>query len=124
MTLDPLSSPNPYRPYVVPLDHSPHLISPNKSSPKDLLADLDIPTDYLDNPELSDLISSLVTKGISKYAAIFIRQPFETVKTIMQVQHLSLPGLKPFPPTPSRRNAMDSDDDIDEADFPVTVIDW
>jgi hypothetical protein len=123
MSLDPLSSPNPYRPYVVPLESSPHLISPNKSSPRDLLADLDIPTDYLDNPELSDLISNLVTKGISKYAAIFIRQPFETVKTIMQVQYLALPGPTPFPTTPSRRNAMDSDEDFDEVVPSMTAID-
>jgi hypothetical protein len=116
MSFDPSYSPNPYRPYVVPIDSSPSVLSPSKSSARDLLADLDIPTDYLDNPEFSDLLSNLVTKGLSKYASIFIRQPFEIVKTTMQVQCLASPGQRKFPPLqPSRRRGMlENDDNYDD----------
>lgn len=116
MSFDPLSSPNPYRPYVVPIDPSPSVLSPSKSSARDLFADLDIPTDYLENPEFSDLVSNLVSKGLSKYASIFIRQPFEIVKTMMQLQYLTPPGYGKFPlPQPSRRRGMlESDDNSDD----------
>jgi hypothetical protein len=87
-------SPNPYRPYVVPQHATPTLATPHSgTSPRDLLADLDIRTDYLQNPELGDLISDLVMRGISKYTATFIRQPFEIVKTTMQVQYLPTAGF-------------------------------
>src|SRR6202035_1546191 len=109
-----IPSPNPYRPYVVPLESSPHLISPSRSTPRDLLADLDIPTDYLENPELSELVSNLVTQGISKYASIFIRQPFEIVKTTMQVQYIAVAGnIRPISPARSRKHVLDSDEEFD-----------
>jgi hypothetical protein len=116
MSFDPLSSPNPYRPYVVPIDPSPSVLSPSKSSARDLFGDLDIPTDYLENPEFSDLVSNLVTKGLSKYASIFIRQPFEIVKTIMQLQYLTPVGHGKFPlPQPSRQRGMlETDDNSDD----------
>ena len=116
MSFDPSFSPNPYRPYVVPIDPSPSVLSPSKSSARDLFADFDIPTDYLENPEFGDLVSNLVTKGLSKYASIFIRQPFEIVKTTMQVQYLAQPGQRKFPPPePRRRRGMlESDDDYDD----------
>ena len=113
MPNDTLPSPNPYRPYVVPLDSSHHLISPSRSTPRDLLADLDIPTDYLENPELSELLSSLFTQGISKYAAVFIRQPFEVVKTIMQVQYISLLGRRPASPPAKRKYVLDTEDEFE-----------
>ena len=116
MSFDPSYSPNPYRPYVVPIDSSPTVLSPSKSSARDLLADLDIPTDYLENPEFSDLLSNLLTKGFSKYVSIFIRQPFEIVKTTMQVQYLAPPGQRKFPPPqPSRqRRMLENDNDYDD----------
>lgn len=111
MSQDHLSSPNPYRPYVIPLDGpSSIVVSPSKSSPRDLLADLDIPRDYLENPELSDLVSDLVSKGVSKYASIFIRQPFEIVKTTMQVQYVPNRSTRQSPTRPPR--PLDSDDDF------------
>lgn len=116
MSFDLSSSPNPYRPYVVPIDPSPSILSPSKSSARDIFADLDIPTDYLENPEFSDLVSNLVTKGLSKYASICIRQPFEIVKTTMQVQYLAPPGQRKFPsPKPSRwRGMSESPDNYDD----------
>lgn len=122
MSNDTLPSPNPYRPYVVPLESTPHLISPSRSTPRDLLADLDIPTDYLENPELGDLVSSLVTQGISKYASIFIRQPFEIVKTVMQVQYLPVSGIRPISPARPRRHVLDSDEEFDVHPFPCAII--
>jgi hypothetical protein len=112
MSFDTENSPNPYRPYVIPLDPIPYHTSPSKSSAQDLLADLDFPTSYLENPEFSDLVSYLATKGLSKYASILIHQPFEIVKTTMQVQYLAKPGQRKFPP-PSRRR-FDSDEDFDD----------
>jgi hypothetical protein len=120
MSYNPASSPNPYRPYVVPLDPAPSTV-PSKPSPRDLLADLDISTDYFENPEFSGLVSNLVTKGISKYASTFIRQPFEIVKTIMQVQHLIPLEQRKFPPPPppprrlrSRGNILESDEELED----------
>ena len=116
MSYDPVSSPSPYRPYVVPLDPSPSLLNSSKSSARDLLADLDIPTDYLETPEFSDMLTNLLTKGLSRYASVFIRQPFEIVKTIMQVQYLGRPGPTVFPPLPpqSRRGRSESEDEYDD----------
>jgi hypothetical protein len=113
MSEDYLSSPNPYRPYVVPIDSSPHIITPSKS-PRDFLADLDIPRDYLENPELSDLVSDLVTKGVSKYASVFIRQPFEIIKTVMQVQYVPNPGTRTAVLPVRKPRRLDSDDEFDD----------
>lgn len=113
MPNDTFRSSNPYRPYVVPQNASPSLVSPNAAaSPRDLLADLDIPTDYLQNPELGDLVSDLLMRGISKYAATFIRQPFEIVKTTMQVQYLAGPGQSSFPSTPSRPRSYSDESEV------------
>lgn len=113
MSYDPISSPSPYRPYVVPLDPSPSILNSSKSSPRDLLADLDIPTDYLETPEFSDMLTNLITKGLSRYASVFIRQPFEIVKTTMQVQYLGRPGPTIFPPPrPSRSESEEEYDDV------------
>jgi hypothetical protein len=103
-------SAHPYRPYVVPYNVTPHLIKRDSSHPsaRDLLADLDIPTDYLQNPVMGDMLSSLISRGLSKYAAIFIRQPFEIVKTTMQVQFL--PNSLPEATVPTRRPRVLSDD--------------
>jgi hypothetical protein len=111
MSYDSISSPSPYRPYVVPLDPSPSILNSSKSSPRDLLADLDIPTDYLETPEFSDMLTNLLTKGLSKYASIFIRQPFEIVKTTMQVQYLGRPVPTIFPLPTTRRGRSESDED-------------
>jgi hypothetical protein len=118
MSYDPISSPSPYRPYVVPLDPSPSILNSSKSSTRDLLADLDIPTDYLETPEFSDMLTNLVTKGLSKYASIFIRQPFEIVKTTMQVQYLGRPGPTIFHPQPARRGRESDEDDDDDVLLP------
>jgi hypothetical protein len=122
MSYDLSTSPSPYRPYVVPLDPSPSILSPSStrnksSSARDLLADLDLPTEYLDNPELGDLVSSVLTSTLTKYVSVFLRQPFEIVKTTMQVQYLprGLPQLA-FPskrhPTP-----VESDEDLDDVPY-------
>lgn len=118
MSYNPSPSPNPYRPYVVPIDPAPSIL-PSKSSARDLLADLDISTEYFENPEFSDLVSNLVTKSISKYASTFIRQPFEIVKTILQVQYLVPPGQKKIPPSvpPKRLNSRGRVLESDEEDF-------
>jgi hypothetical protein len=114
MSQDHLSSLNPYRPYVVPIDSSPAVSLPHKSSPRDLLDGLDIPRDYLENPELSDLISDLVTKGLSKYASMFIRQPFEMVKTTMQVQYIPGAGTQKSALTTRPARPLVSDDEFDD----------
>jgi hypothetical protein len=119
MSYNPVPSPNPYRPYVVPLDPAPSIL-PSKSSPRDLLADLDISTDYFENPEFSELVWDLVTKGISKYASTFIRQPFEIVKTILQVQYLGTMEQRKLPPPPlpkrlnSRGRVLESDEEFED----------
>ena len=116
MSYDPLSPPNPYRPYIVPIDPSPTFVS-SKSSPRDLLADLELPTEYLENPEFNNLVSNLVSKGLSKYASTFIRQPFEIVKTVMQVQHLPKAGQTKFSSQQARSRkrstSLESDQDED-----------
>jgi len=110
MASDSFRSPNPYRPYVVPQHATPSLVSPQAAaSPRDLLSDLDIPTDYLQNPELGDLISDMVMKGISKYTATFIRQPFEIVKTTMQVQYLPSSSISKYPSAPRPRRLSDDE---------------
>jgi hypothetical protein len=116
MSYDPLSPPNPYRPYVVAIDPSPTFVSSSKSSPRDLLAELDLPTEYLENPEFNSFVSTLLSKGISKYASTFIRQPFEIVKTVMQVQYLPKTGSTPFPHSPTRHRKRPTSFGSDETD--------
>jgi hypothetical protein len=114
MSYDPLPSSNPYRPYVVPLEPSSPVVSNSNRSARELLADLDLPTDYLENPEFGDFISDLLSKGISKYVSIFIRQPFEIVKTTMQVQYLPRPRLEAKQTRPLHRRPLASEEDFDE----------
>lgn len=124
MSYDLSASPNPYRPYVLPLDPSPSVLSsssstPNKtSSARDLLADLDLPAEYLENPELGDFVSALLTKSLTKYVSVFLRQPFEIVKTTMQVQYLPRVPAPPSFPSKQPRTAMESDEDYDDVSPP------
>lgn len=120
MSFDLSASPNPYRPYVVPIDPSPSYITPSKSSssPRDIFAEFDIPIEYLENPEFSDLVSNLVNQGLSKYASVLIRQPFEIVKTIMQVQYSGQHGQRTLHPPrrySSRQGIIETDEDFDDA---------
>ena len=115
------ASPNPYRPYVVPLDPAPSVSSTgyksSAASARDLLADLDLPTEYLENPELGDLLSNLATRGLTKYVSVFLRQPFEIVKTTMQVQFL--PRVPPQPQFPATRYRTPAESDEDYGDVPI-----
>jgi len=115
------ASPNPYRPYVVPLDPAPSVSSAgyksSAASARDLLSDLDLPTEYLENPELGDLLSNLATRGLTKYVSVFLRQPFEIVKTTMQIQFL--PRLPPQPQFPTRRHRTPAESDEEDDDVPI-----
>lgn len=125
-----MEGPNPLRPYYIPpsvgppSDFSPNISgtshigskhatsAPAKSSSfgssaRNILADMDY-TDYLSesSPSPADLVKRLLEQALWKYTSIFLAQPFEVAKTVLQVQ-LSNTGQKaiaqPGPADDSRR---------------------
>ena len=102
--------PNPLRPYHIPqpvlqeslpTSSSSNVPPPNArpsktSSPakhglgtsaRDMLSDLDY-SDYLSeaSPSALELVKSLLDQGLWKYSSVFMAQPFELAKVILQVQ--------------------------------------
>lgn len=101
--------PNPLRPYYIPPSvGAPTGTSPNAStapnlsskhgasatasgsfgsSARNILADLDY-SDYIANPSPSskDVVKQLAEQAIWKYISVFLAQPFDVAKTILQVR--------------------------------------
>lgn len=107
----PREGPNPLRPYYIPPSVSPsgpqngtfatnagskHVSSTSTnsfgSSARNILADMDY-TDYIpeSSPSSSAIVKGLVEQAIWKYTSIFLAQPFEIAKTVLQVQAGSQP---------------------------------
>lgn len=98
--------PNPLRPYYIPpstvdLPQPSHHATPLShlssrsqimkestygSSARNILSDVDY-SEYLSDssPSLSDVIRRLSEQAIWKYTSVFLAQPFEVVKTVLQV---------------------------------------
>ena len=102
----PREAPNPLRPYYIPPSVGPsgpqngtfatnaggkHVSSTSTnsfgSSARNILADMDY-TDYVPDPSPSStaVVKGLVEQAIWKYSSIFLAQPFEGAKTVLQVQ--------------------------------------
>ena len=102
-------SPNPLRPYYIPPSvgsHSdPHINTSTASnvgskhasiptatnsfgsSARNILADMDY-SEYIDaSPSNTDIGKQLVEQALWKYLSVFLAQPFEVAKTVLQVQH-------------------------------------
>ena len=97
--------PNPLRPYYIPPSApsisqnstfaanagSKHVSSTSThsfgSSARNILADMDY-TDYMpeSSPSSTVIMKGLAEQAISKYISVFLAQPFEVAKTILQVQ--------------------------------------
>ena len=98
--------PNPLRPYYIPPPvssggppngslatnaGSKHVSSTSTnsfgSSARNILADMDY-TDYIpeSSPSSTVVIKGLVERAIWKYTSVFLAQPFEVAKTVLQVQ--------------------------------------
>ena len=102
----PREGPNPLRPYYVPPSVSPsgpqngtfatnagskHVSSTSTnrigSSARNILADMDY-KDYIpeSSPSSTSFMQGLVEQAISKYISVFLAQPFEVAKIVLQVQ--------------------------------------
>ena len=103
---NPREGPNPLRPYYIPPSVGPsgpqngtlatnagskHVSSTSTnsfgSSARNILADMDY-TDYIpeSSPSSTVVIKGLVEQAIWKYTSVFLAQPFEVAKTVLQVQ--------------------------------------
>ncbi len=111
----PREGPNPLRPYYIPpsvgnsIDFQQNASSAAKlgskhaststdsfgSSTRNILADMDY-TDYISDSGSSptEAIKGLVEKALWKYTSVFLAQPFDVSKTILQVQ-LARAGQRP-----------------------------
>lgn len=139
-----MEGPNPLRPYYLPLpldvtqDHYQNFSGASRigseyatnalasssfgSSARNILANMDY-SDYLleSSPSPSDFMKRLLEQGAWKYISIFLAQPFEVAKIILQVQlanskqkTLSAEGFT----EPSRRRALSHRNDPYEV-FPT-----
>ena len=102
----PREGPNPLRPYYIPPSVGPsgpqngtfatnagskHVSSTSTtsfgSSARNILADMDY-TDYIpeSSPSSTAIAKGLVEQAIWKYTSIFLAQPFDVAKTVLQVQ--------------------------------------
>ena len=102
----PREGPNPLRPYYVPPSVGPSgpqngtfatnagskHVSPTStnsfgSSARNILADMDY-TDYMpeSSPSSTAVMKGLVEQAIWKYTSVFLAQPFEVAKIVLQVQ--------------------------------------
>lgn len=99
--------PNPLRPYYIPpsMDSPPdvshntsgaanlgskHASTSTKSfgsSARNILADMDY-GDYISDsaPSSKDMVWNLMEQAVWKYTSVFLAQPFEVAKTVLQVQ--------------------------------------
>ena len=94
--------PNPLRPYYIPPSvgesasinttdfGSRYGSAPTTnlgSSARNILADMDY-TDYItaSSPSMTTMAKTLMEQAIWKYTSVFLAQPFEVAKTILQVQ--------------------------------------
>lgn len=109
-----MEGPNPLRPYYIPPSVGPppdfsqdHTSTSNVgskyaasasattssfgSSARNILADMDY-TDYLSesSPSPADIVKRLLEQALWKYTSIFLAQPFEVAKTVLQVQHSNI----------------------------------
>ena len=111
----PREGPNPLRPYYIPpsvgdpLDFQPNASSVAKygskhaskptdsfgSSTRNILADMDY-SDYITDSGSSptEALKALVEKALWRYFSVFLAQPFDVSKTILQVQ-LPRAGQRP-----------------------------
>ncbi|KAL8838958.1 MAG: hypothetical protein Q9176_004764 [Flavoplaca citrina] len=110
--------PNPLRPYYIPPSVVASAGTPSKSQPppnlgskygysqsassqnfgssaRNILADMDY-SDYLSDtsPSSTATIKSLAEQALWKYTSVFLAQPFDVAKTVLQVR---LPGSGPPP---------------------------
>lgn len=103
----PREGPNPLRPYYIPpsVGSSPdvaqngtyadslgsrHPSTSTKSfgsSARNILADMDY-SDYISDssPSATSMVKDLMEQAMWKYTSVFLAQPFEVAKTILQVQ--------------------------------------
>lgn len=102
----PREGPNPLRPYYIPpsvglsgpqngtfaTNAGSKLVSSTStnsfgSSARNILADMDY-TDYIpeSSPSSTVILKALVEQAIWKYTSVFLAQPFEVAKTVLQVQ--------------------------------------
>ena len=103
----PREGPNPLRPYYIPASGgSPPGVSSNGtsannmgsrlpststnsfgSSARNILADMEY-SDYISDssPSATAMGKNLIEQAIWKYTSVFLAQPFEVAKTILQVQ--------------------------------------
>lgn len=114
--------PNPLRPYYVPPSvGKPPSTSANASiipniggkygsnqpvsspsfgsSARNILADMDY-SEYLSDssPSSTATVKTITEQAISKYTSVFLAQPFEVAKTILQVRAPSTAQDRPSPP--------------------------
>ena len=112
----PREGPNPLRPYYIPPSvGSPPNINTNASpapnisskhasassktnsfgsSARNILADMDY-SDYLSSssPSAKEVVKQLAEQAVWKYTSVFLAQPFEVAKTVLQV-HVANSGPK------------------------------
>ena len=111
----PREGPNPLRPYYIPPSVGDHLEFQHNassaaklgskhaststdsfgSSTRNILADMDY-SDYISDSGTSptDALKGLVEKALWRYTSVFLAQPFEVSKIILQVQ-LARAGQRP-----------------------------
>ena len=110
----PREGPNPLRPYYIPpsvgdpLDFQPNASAAKHgskhaststdsfgSSTRNILADMDY-SDYISDSGTSptEAMKGLIEKALWRYFSVFLAQPFDVSKTILQVQ-LARTGQKP-----------------------------
>ncbi|MCJ1347219.1 mitochondrial fusion and transport protein ugo1 [Peltigera leucophlebia] len=136
-----MEGPNPLRPYYLPLplavsqDHYQNFSGASRigseyaanalasssfgSSARNILANMDY-SEYLleSSPSPSDFMKKLLEQGIWKYTSIFLAQPFEVAKIILQVQlaNSKQKALSAADFTePSRRRALSHRNDLYES---------
>lgn len=122
----PKEGPNPLRPYYIPpsvgnsagtpsasqpppslggnYGSSPSATSPSfGSSARNILADMDY-SDYLSDssPSSTATIKALAEQALWKYTSVFLAQPFDVAKTVLQVR---MPGSGP-PARPRKFQAI------------------
>lgn len=138
-----MEGPNPLRPYYVPLplavtqdqyqnfsvasrigsEYATNALASSSfgSSARNILADMDY-SEYLleSSPSPSDFMKKLLEQGVWKYTSIFLAQPFEVAKIVLQVQRANS-KQKTLSVTdftePSRRRALSHHNDFYEV-FP------
>ena len=94
-----IEGPNPLRPYYMPptvgtsSDHHNNVSPPRTtnsfgSSARNILADMDY-SEYMSDasPSTAEMGKKLLEQALWKYTSVFLAQPFEVAKTVLQVQY-------------------------------------